>query len=451
MALKQRLNLRLTQRLILTPKMRQALHILQLPLLELKRFLRQEMLENPFLEEEEIIDNLLDNKQLAPDYSESDNYNTSYGQDIQKKKDYQETLATYAPSLQEHLLRQLGLSSPNPILYKTAEFIIGNIDENGYRHCSHQEIQQILGVGKSDIYKALNLIYTFDPPGAGAEDLKECLFIQLKQKNQENSLAAKIVCNYLTDLEKKKYSHLAGIFKVPLEQIEEAVRDIAALEPKPGRTFANSPNPYIKPDIILIKQKERYEIIINDEELPILQISSQYSRLLQDEKVAISTKIYLKKQFHSALWLIKTVGQRQSTLMELARFLVEAQRDFLDKGKRYLAPLSLEKIAKSIKRDKSTVSRLLANKYIQTPFGIFPLREFLSHGIKTKKGKLISTKNIKAQIEDLIKGENPEQPLTDEKIAQTLKERSIPIARRTCAKYREQLKILPATLRKNPH
>ena len=460
MALKQRLNIKFAQRLVLTPKMRQALYILQLPLMELKRFIQEKMVENPLLEEadeyqvkdelrsDEGIEDILQNEKDIPEYFDDDNDNTSYSQEVQKKKTFKENLATYAPSLQEHLLQQLSLSGCTSTIYKIGQFIIGNIDENGYLHTSVEEIQEILQETKSEILKTLELIYTFDPPGVGACNLKECLLIQLKQKNKGNSLAGKIVSNYLTDLEKKKYEHLAHIFKVELEEIEEAAKEIASLEPKPGRSFSASSNSYIKPDIILQKQKEKYEIVLNEEELPTLQISAQYRKLLRDEKVSQDTKRYLKDQLNSAIWLIKAVAQRQSTLLKVARFLVEAQKDFLDKGERHLLPLTVERIAKAVKRDKSTVSRVIANKYMQTPFGVFALREFLSQGIELKEGKVISTKNIKAQIEDLIKTENPEHPLTDEKIAEILKEKDIPLARRTCAKYREQLKILPANLRR---
>ena len=460
MVLRQKLNLKFAQRLVLTPKMRQALYILQLPLMELKRFLQERMIENPLLEvtndyqvkedlhSEEIIDNILQNEPNLPEYFDSDNDNTSYSQEIQKKLTFKETLANYPPSLQERLLEQLSLSGPTPSLYKISVFIIGNIDENGYRHCSAQEIDQILQASKLEIRQSLALIQSFDPPGVGAENLKECLLIQLKQRNKQNSLATKIVSNYLTDLEKKKYDHLARIFKVTPEEIEEAVKEIASLEPKPGRLFASVTNSYIRPDITLQKQQEKYEITLNDEELPTLQISSQYRKLLEDAKVSKNAKNYLKERLNSAIWLIKAVAQRQSTLLKVARFLVETQKDFLDKGERYFLPLTVEKIAKSIERDKSTVSRVIANKYMQTPFGIFALREFLSQGIKLKEGKIISTKNIKAQIEDLIKAEEPEHPLTDEKIVEILKAKFIPLARRTCAKYRDQLKILPAGLRK---
>ena len=460
MVLKQKINLKLTQRLALTPKMRQALYILQLPLLELKRFMQEKMVENPLLEEvedyqnkeelssEDAIDNILQNEQLSQEYFDSDNDNTSYGQEIQKKQTFKETLVRYGPSLQEYLLRQLSLSGCTPSEYNIGQFIIGNIDENGYLHCSLQDLQEILEASKTEIQKALNLVHSFDPPGVGAQNLKECLLIQLKQKNKENSLASKIVSSYLTDLEKKKYDHLARVFKVGLEKVEEAVRKIASLEPKPGRPFASSNNSYIRPDITLEKQKEKYEILLNEEELPTFRISSRYRQLLLDEKVSPDAKGYLKKQLNSAIWLIKAIAQRQSTLLKVARFLVEVQKDFLDKGEKYLTPLTLEKVAKSIKRNKSTVSRAIANKYIQTPYGVFALREFLSLGIKLEGGKIISAKNIKVQIEELIKAENHQQPLTDEKIAEILKERKIPIARRTCAKYREQLKILPASLRK---
>ncbi|MCQ9208481.1 MAG: RNA polymerase factor sigma-54, partial [Omnitrophica bacterium] len=459
MSLQQKLTLKLTQRLALTPKMRQSLYILQLPLMELKRFLQEKMVENPLLEEaenvqekdeptdsEELIESIL--RETQQEYFDSDNDNTSYSQEIQKKQNFKESLARYVPSLQENLLQQLSLSTASSSDYKIGQFIIGNIDENGYLQCSVEEIQEILGVSKKDSLQALRLIQSFDPPGVGAQNLKDCLVIQLKQKNKQDSLSSKIVSNYLTDLEKKRYDHLARVFKVPLEKIEQAVKEISSLEPKPGRPFASSNNTYIRPDIILQKQKENYEIILNDEELPTLQVSPQYRRLLQDAKVAKDTKQYLKSQLNSAVWLIKAVAQRQSTLLKVARLLIETQKDFLDKGERYLLPLTVEQIAKAIKRDKSTVSRVLANKYMQTQFGVFALRDLLSQGIKLSKGEVISSKNVKAQIEDLIKAENPKHPLTDEKIVEILKKREILLARRTCAKYREQLKILPSSLRK---
>jgi RNA polymerase sigma-54 factor len=460
MPLKQKINLKLAQRLALTPKMRQSLYILQLPLMELKRFVREQMVENPLLEEpedfqvkedlraEDVIRDIAKNEQNPPEYFDSDNDNTSYSEEMQKKQAFKETLPTYTPSLQEHLLRQLSLSGCTPRTYKIGQFIIGNIDENGYLHTSLKEIQEILKENIPDIREALKLIHTFDPPAIGAQDLKECLLIQLAQKKKGNSLAAKIVRSYLTDLEKKKYEHLARLFKVGIEEVEQAVSEIASLQPRPGGAFASSANSYIKPDITLQKQKEKHEVILNEEELPTLQISAQYRKLLQDSNVAKNAKRYLKEHLNSAIWLIKAIAQRQSTLLKVARFLIKTQKDFLDKGEKYLHPLTVEQIARAVNRDKSTVSRVIANKYIQTPYGIFPLRNFLSQGIKLNKGTVISVKNIKAQIEELIKTENHEHPLTDEKIAQILREREIPLARRTCAKYREQLKILPAGLRK---
>ncbi|MFH1046632.1 MAG: RNA polymerase factor sigma-54 [Candidatus Omnitrophota bacterium] len=464
MALRQQLNLKLTQRLVLTPKMRQALYILQLPLMELRRYLQEKMIENPLLEEgeqseyevkpeaqrEELVDNLVKNEELASDYQNVDIDNSAYAQgELQKKKTYQESLLQYAPSLQEYLLQQLSLSGCTPEVYHIGQFIIGNIDENGYLQTALDEISEILDVAVADIQGVLQLIQSFDPPGIGAQNLQQCLLIQLKQKNLQDSLAAKIVSDYLTDLEKKKYEHLTRVFKVPLEKIEEAIKIISALEPKPGGPYAQNTNTYIKPDIILQKHKEKYELVLNDDDLPTLRISAQYKKLLGDTHVNEAAKSYLKEQLNSAAWLIKTVTQRQSTLLKVTRYLVEQQKEFLDKGERYLRPLTIEQIATAVERDKSTISRVLANKYMQTPFGIFAFRDFLSQGVKGGEGKIISTKHIKAHIEDLIKAEDPQHPLTDEKIVETLKgKQNIAIARRTCAKYREQLKILPANLRK---
>ncbi|MBN2097099.1 MAG: RNA polymerase factor sigma-54 [Candidatus Omnitrophica bacterium] len=454
--------MKLAQRLVLTPNMRQALHILQLPLLELKKYLQEKVVENPLLEEsneeqekeqtqtDELLDNLLQNQTEAPEYFDSDNDNTSYGQEQQKKQAYKESLLRYSPSLQEHLIQQLNLSSGlTPAQYQIGQLIIGNVDENGYLDATLEELRETSLAGKAEIKKVLSLIQTFDPPGVGSSSLKECLLIQLKQQNKEHSLSAKILQRYLTDLEKRKYEHLAQLFKVAPNKIEEAVKEIASLEPKPGRPFASFPNSYINPDLFIQKQKGQYEIILNDEELPALQISSRYRKLLEDKKVPKNTKHYLKQQLHSAVWLIKAVAQRQATLLNLVQFLIKEQKEFLEKGTRYLKPLTVEKIARAIKRDKSTVSRVIANKYIQTPSGIIALRDFLSQGVKVKPGKFISSKNIKVQIEELIKNEDIQHPLTDEKIVEILKERQIHLARRTAAKYREQLKILPANLRKN--
>lgn len=460
MALKQQITLKTIQRLALTPKMRQALHILQLPVMELRGFLEEKMTENPLLEEaeqpedeqikeslpsEEIMDRLRKQEESADD----DFYERfSYDAELQKKQSFKESLPEYLPSLQDYLLRQLNLSELKGTQYKLGQLIIGNIDENGYLSCGIAEIQQSAGANAEDVQQALEIVQSFEPSGVGATNLQECLLIQLSHKDKEGSLAAKIVQNYLPQLQKRQFDYLADVFRVDNDAVEKAVKEITSLEPKPGRAFFISGNCYVKADITLQKQKNQYEVVINDRELPALQLSPKYRKLLQNDNLPAETRAYLKKQLDYAVWLIKAVAQRQSTLLKVTRFLVEKQQEFIEKGEQYLRPLTLDKIAKAVDRDKSTVSRVIANKYIETPFGLFPLRGFLSQGIESPKGPALSVKNIQSQIQELIKNENPRRPLTDEKIKKLLEERQIILARRTCAKYREELNILPAHLRK---
>lgn len=454
MAIKMKLTQKMAQKMALTPQMRQALHILQLPLLELKTHLKQQMEENPLLEDtidstsNEEIDRLIEltskDQQGFEDY-----FNPGYSQEeMREKQDYRESLVTRPPTLQEDLLGQLRLHLLSEMDYKIGESIIGNIDENGYLQASIDEVAETLKATSQDVGKVLSLIQTFDPPGVGARNLKECLLIQLRAKGKQGSLAYQIVENYLVDLAKNKAESIARHLKAPLRSVKESLKEISALEPKPGRPFGQIENRHILPDIIIEKIKDRYEVIINEQELPRLRISPQYKSLLNQKDTPKDTKRYLKERLSSALWLIKTVGQRQQTIRRVAECIVQLQREFFEEGKGYLKPLTLKEVADMIGRNESTVSRVVNNKYIRTPHGLFKLKYFFSGSFKTTRGETISAEAIKTQISALIDHEDPRHPLSDTKIAKHLSAQGINVARRTIAKYREKLKILPSHLRK---
>ena len=469
MAIKMKLAQKLSQKMALTPQMRQSIHILQLPVLELKTYLEQQIEENPTLEdsrESEPKDSLQDQKidriiEQTEEYrSDSEGlFNAGFNrEEMQKKQDFRESLIIKDSSLQEHLIKQLKMHPLSEKNYKIGELIIGYIDENGYFQSSTGEMAQILiskGIEATlqDVEEILSLIQAFEPIGIGARNLKECLIIQLKAKGKQDSLCHQIIENHLPDLARNKIKSVAKNLKVPLDQIKEAVKEISQLEPKPGRSFTPTENRRISPhppDIILDKIEDRYEIIVNDRKLPRLRISAHYRNLLSRKDVSKETKAYLKERISSALGLIKSVAQRQETVLRLAECLLRIQRDFFQHHGQdeYLLPLTLQEVAKILGRNESTISRVVNNKYMQTPYGIFKLNYFFSSSFKTAGGETISSEAIKSQIIALIDEEDSGHPLSDDKIVKRLSTQGINLARRTIAKYRENLKIPPSHLRK---
>jgi RNA polymerase sigma-54 factor len=434
--------------------------------MELRQVVRQELGQNPTLEEvqerkegdaenqdenyDEETRNLIEEMEKIASTQElwqESLRNLNYPDTVsdEEKDSYSRTLLTVKPNLQTHLLRQLRISDcPD---YNLGELIIGNIDEDGYLRTSTQEIAAISGSAVEKVEEILALIQTFGPAGIGARNLKECLLIQLRARQGENPLAMKIVSKYLEELEKKKYSQIARNLTVDIEDVREATKIIAALEPKPGYKFNPVSPQYILPDVSVKKIDGEYQIIVNDADLPMLRINPFYKKLLKNDR-SPETQKYLTEKFKSALWFIKSIEQRKRTIYRVAECIVKRQREFLDKGISFLKPLRLKDIARELNLHESTVSRVTSNKYIETVQGVFELKYFLSGALQNDEDRAMSTRSIKAKIAEVIKNENPGEPFSDNEIAELMKKNGINIARRTVAKYRERLRILPSNLRK---
>ncbi|MFH1783086.1 MAG: RNA polymerase factor sigma-54 [Candidatus Omnitrophota bacterium] len=454
--MKQNLTQKQVQKMALTPQMRQSIHILQLPILELKNYLSQEIEENPTLEDDRLdrdeeIEKIVESSRREKD-SYEDYYNSGVShEDMRSKQNYLESLIIKQPSLQEFLLRQLGMLTLEPIKKKIGEYIIGNIDENGYFQSSIDEVALSLEVNVEDVEDILSLIQTFEPLGIGAINLKDCLEIQLRLKGREDSLAYKIVDKFLMELAKNKIESIAKSLKISPDSVRLALKEISSLESKPGRSFSKTENRRVLPDILVEKKGDDYEIIINNKKLPVLKISALYRDLLSKPSSSKEVKDYLKERIDSARWLVKAVGQRQETIMRVARCILDSQKEFFEHGRGHLKPLTMKEVADKVGRNESTISRVVNNKYIQTPFGIFELSYFFNGAYKTSVeagGEAISTDTVKNKVAMFIEKESPDKPLSDSAIVSILKDEGINVARRTIAKYREELKVLPSHLRK---
>ncbi len=430
---------KLTYKLRLTPQMRLAISLLQMPLVKLKDYVKQQVEENPLLEIENI---------EAPLRETESDLNYSSNEDEEEKQNYRESLIAKSTSLAEHLLKQLHLFVNSGEEYKIGEVIIANIDDNGYLKSSIEEIVNFTLVTPQEVEKVLSLVQTFDPIGVGARDLRECLLLQIKAKGEENSLAGQIIDRYLPYLEKKRFEFIAKKLKVPVERIKEAIKKIANLEPKPGRSFNTERAVRLIPDAIVKRNNDKYEVILNDWELPRLSLSPKYKRMLKQEDITEDTKEYLGEKVKQAKFLINAINKRKETIQKVTEAIVYIQKNSLDNGMQNLKPMTLAQIANLVGKHKSTVSRTVSNKYLQTPDGIFELRHFLNSGVKQENGEFYSSKAIKSKIKDLIENENKERSLTDQRIAGLLKLENISISRRTIAKYRSQLKILSSQSRR---
>jgi RNA polymerase sigma-54 factor len=476
MVLENRLEIRLTQKLILTPQLQQAMKLLQLPQLELLQALSQEMMENPFLEEslEEVNTEELTREEkesfeieeinedtevplerlmnfIVDDYFEergSDGRDLGYFNPGTVTPPSFEQFLTKKQDLYDYLLWQLGLSTESEEIRKIGENIIGNLDENGYLLVSLEELAEQMNTDISKIEQALRLVQSFDPPGVCARDLKECLLLQLEPLNLKGTLVEKIIINNIKELEKKKYKKIAHYYKIPLSEVMAAIRIIEKLEPKPGRNFASTKTNYIVPDVFVTKTPDGYQIILNDDGIPKLRISNLYRKLIrQKDEFLKEEKQFMMEKLRSAIALLKSLEQRDRTIYRVTEAIVELQRDFFDKGREYINPLTLKDVASKLNMHESTISRVTSNKYLSCQHGIFSFRYFFSNALNTGTGRISST-TVKNTIKKIIEEEDPENPLSDQKIVDILKNKGIIVARRTVAKYREELKILPQAQRR---
>ncbi|RJQ67540.1 MAG: RNA polymerase sigma-54 factor [Desulfobacteraceae bacterium] len=475
MAIELRQQLKLTQQLIMTPQLQMAIKLLQLSRLELMDAIRQELEENPTLEESQ---ETLAREQLGSDEqvqletvekpkeisidekipSEIDwsNYIDEYNspgrirfESEDKDAPQYEAFISHKESLSDHLLWQLLVSSPSPEEKSIGSLIIGNLDKDGYLQTSSAELAQQAGVTEEDIEEVLFLLQSFDPIGVCARDLSECLLLQARNLGLQNTLVTDIITQHLNHLENKNYKAICRALKVTMEEVIAAVEIITRMEPKPGRQFSDEEPQYIIPDIYVYKTEDDFAIVINDDGLPKLRVNSFYKQAItRDKDVSGNARNYIQDKLRSAAWLIRSIHQRQKTIFKVMESILKYQRDFFEQGIAYLKPMVLRDVAEDIGMHESTISRVTTNKYAYTPQGIFELKYFFNSSIKRVHGEAIASASVQAKIRHLIEAEDPRKPLSDSKMADLLKAENIDIARRTVAKYREMMGVLPSSKRK---
>lgn len=471
MAQEQRLELRLSQKLILTPQLQQSIKLLQLPLLELTQDINQELMNNPMLEEgaERESEGKNESPSSSPDeesYREptneteapleklfgftTDNYfeeRASDGRDFGYfNEGTEEATSPFERNrskvdLYEHLLWQLRLASVPESVGKTAEIIINNLNSDGYLKATAEEIAELAGVNNETVEEALSFVRGLDPSGVGARDLQECLLMQLEPLNLKGTLVEKILTDGFSELEGKKYKQLAARFKTTIEELLAAVKIIEGLEPRPGRNYTGDEPVHIIPDVYVEESEGQFIITLNDEGIPRLRLSNYYRKLLANKKnLGPEEKQFLEEKLRSAIWLLKSLDQRNKTIYKVTESILKFQEDFFRKGFKFLKPLNLKDIAEDLGMHESTISRVTSNKYIQCPQGLLNFRYFFSNAVATSNGD-ISSSTVKDMIKQIIEEEDPKEPLNDKKIVDILAAKGIHVARRTAAKYREELKI----------
>jgi RNA polymerase sigma-54 factor len=494
MALEQKLRLKLTQRLVMTPSLQQAIKLLQLSRLELEEALSQEILENPILDVEEQQDETPQvdaeppetGETASPDAgasseedsppSEEEAYNdidveaffadylgdirpegpsmVSYSADNQVPL---ENVLSAAPGLFDHLLWQLHLLDCSPGLLEACEFIIGNLDEHGYLRADDDEISRATGASEKELTEALAVVRSLDPPGIAARTLQECLLAQIDQlagsptDDEEAALlqlVRQIVASHWDDFLHQRWETLAAAVGCGVSDLRPVVDVIHRLEPKPGRMYKQERNQYIEADVYVRTVDGEYAITLNDDGLPRLRINTRYARMLEGKVLDPQVSDYLKEKMRNAVWLMKSIDQRQRTIYKVAQSIVSFQRAFLDQGIEHLKPMVLRQVAEDIGMHESTISRVVSNKYMDTPRGLYPMKYFFHSGVDSARGENISSVVVKERIRKLIEAEDPERPLSDSKIMRMLQREGIRLARRTVAKYREEMFIPSSDKRK---
>ncbi len=484
MAFELRQNLKLTQQLIMTPQLQQAIKLLQMSRLDLVDMVNQEMEENPLLEEvvsEEVPEA---EKKIEPEQTEEGDREESTpverteeltGEgDGREEFDWEGYLEDYGPmgvtydrqegpapswdnllvvktSLTDHLMWQLLLSRFTAEEHRIGEQIIGNLDQNGYLVATLDEMAAQEKVSTAFIEEVLKKIQEFDPVGIAARDLRECLLIQAKMTGDARSLVERIILGHLKDLEVKNYAQIARKLKVSLDDVLAAVLIIINMDPHPGSIYNEERIQAIVPDVYVFKSGDDYKIVLNDEGLPRLRISNFYKEIMGGMNAGVKQetgKKYIKERIQSATWLIKSIQQRQKTIYRVTESIVRFQRDFFDRGISAMKPLILREIADDVEMHESTISRVVTNKYMHTPRGLFELKYFFGSGIHKPGSDDVSSKSVQDDIRKIISREDPRKPISDQIIVSHLSDAGITIARRTVAKYREMMGILPSSMRK---
>jgi RNA polymerase sigma-54 factor len=474
MAITQKLHTKLVQKLILTPSLQQAIKLLPMSTLELSDLLNQEMVENPLLEEiptEDLqqtdataaTDKVEAEQPPKPDKTDNwddsdyeyffgdyldDGYRPHAPQEVKELPPIENTLST-SSSLSDHLIWQLSLQTNDDLMREIGSAIIGNLDDDGYLVASLDEIAAMGPWDLADVQRALALLQGFDPIGVAARDLQECLLLQIRHLGMEGTPTEKIVTDHLRLLQNHQVPEISRKLGLPIEDLKEHIEVIRHLDPKPGSRFNPTQSQYVIPDVYVVKVEDQYVALLNEDGLPQMRISPVYRRLLdKNAENSDETRAYVKDKFRSALWLIKSVEQRQKTIHKVATSIINFQKDFLDHGIEHLRPLVLRDVANDIGMHESTVSRVVTNKYMHTPQGVFEMKYFFHSGISSSYGESVSSVTIKQRIRKIIEAEDPRKPLSDSKIVSILQREGLVLARRTIAKYREELKIPTSNQRK---
>ncbi len=480
MAMEARLSLRQSQRVVMTPLLQQAIQLLQLSTLELQDVVQKELLENPLLEEvtpdtpeptdapvtpdsppaptveqvteappttERQTDELPFDFNAVMSADDDHEERSLVSQEDREDLPFENVVRTHL-SLADHLEEQLRYASEDAAVRRIGAQIIGNLDEDGYLRAELEDIAQRCGATAEEVARVLELVQGFDPPGVAARSIQECLLLQLKRDPLPDPVSVEIIEAYFDDLSRRRYQDIARAMKLPVDRIMESVEEIMGLEPKPGRRFGGNDSRYIVPDVFVYKLGNDYTIVLNEDGIPRLRVNSLYRSLLRGAGSGDEAKQYVEQKLRSALWLIKSVDQRQRTLRKVTQSIVKFQREFLDRGLPHLRPLSLRDVGEDIGMHESTISRVTTNKYVETPQGLFELKFFFHSGIASGDGEMVSSVSVKKMIQDILAAEDSAKPQSDQEVAHALQKRGLTIARRTVAKYREELGILPSHQRR---
>jgi len=477
MEMKPRLGMEMRQHLVITQKVQLMLKFLQIPTLELQQVLHQEILTNPVLELEEedpIVDEApkeeagseppaavledqyaeaskSEEEPKEPDWSEfyHEEYDTSFTKGESEEVEFLEKVPVAGATMQEVVMEQLRLLVRGEEETALAEYVVGMLDDRGWILDSNAQIAEAVGATEEEVAAVIAKLQTCEPPGIGARDLRECLLLQLRARGLEGSVAWRVLDEQWDNLTKRKHAEIARELKVPLERIQEATDQIATLRPHPGRLVTADDIRYIYPDLIVEKIGDAYEVYLNDRSIPRLRVSRAYEGVLLgmgsgDPKA----REYVQGKLNSARWLIQAIEKRRRTMIRVMEAIQDEQRDFFEHGVSHLKPMTLQDIGSRVGIHESTVARVTKGKYVQTPRGVFPMKFFFSSRLHTQWGEDASAKAVKERIRELVDGEEKNSPLSDDRIAKILQGEGIQIARRTVAKYREQMKIDKAQFRK---
>ncbi|MES2522176.1 MAG: RNA polymerase factor sigma-54 [Gemmatimonadota bacterium] len=488
-------NASLRQELKVNPRLYQAMDLLYMPLLDLQQHLKQELLVNPFLElvepdedEEESTEsdesaepeNLAEPEVTSETEPEKtgdddvdweavllDGFETGGQREEHEQREWYEPVTVDTRHLSDYLTEQLALLELNDREQFLAAEFVGNVNDDGYLACSLDQIREGINEflvreaeerdAESDVapftdgemQAMLQRLQDLDPPGVGARDLRECLMLQLRAAGQRDSLAYRLVEESFEELIAHRWSELSKRFGISAQDVQGAADEIAKLDPKPGLRFSARSDNYIVPDLVVDKIDGNYHIFLNDGDLPRLKLSRAYQEIARDKKkFDTESKDFIASKLNSANWMIQAIEQRRQTMLKVMHYIVDRQRDFFERGVQALKPLTLREVAEAVGMHESTVSRVTNEKFVQTPRGVLPLKYFFSSGLSTSDGDDVSARGIKDQIQKLVAGEDSKNPLTDQAIVEILQQTGVQIARRTVAKYRDQLGVLPARMRK---